>query len=129
MFLEGFRPILQIAMMNINQLQTWNTKERGTLLFLVYGKEKHYIGVCLTLDIVEEGDDPQKLMDSIVESAMGHVRLVQEKNLDDALLNRPAPQEYWDIYLAMLQEMQRMEQKTEPGGYIYTKPITPLVHA
>ena len=112
--------------MDISGAKVWNTKQEGTLEFLVYGKKNKFIGICLTLDIIEEGSDSQKLMDSIVESAMGHVRVVQSQNLDDALLNRPAPKEYWDIYSKVLKEMQ---EKTQPEGYVYTMPINPAIHA
>lgn len=112
--------------MSISKMKIWNTKKGGTLEFLVYGQGTSYIGVCLTLDIVEEGNDPKNLMESIVESATGHVKLVQSKNLNDALLNRPAPQEYWDVYNKILGELQK---KTQTDGFIYTMPIDTLIHA
>lgn len=83
--------------------KTWNTKEAGLLEFLVYPENGRFVGVCLTLDIVEEGGDPNRLMESIREAATGHVLLVVQKNLDDALLNRPAPNEYWQKYFEVLE--------------------------
>ena len=112
--------------MDIYRARIWNTKREGTLEFFVYGQGNKFIGVCLTLDIVEEGDDPQNLMNSIVESAMGHVSVVQSQKLDDSLLNRPAPKEYWDRYFNVLKKMQ---ENARPKGYIYTMPINPAVHA
>lgn len=106
--------------MGMPEMKVWNTKQKGTLEFLVYLEATKYVGVCLTLDIVEEGEDPKKLMESIVESAMGHVKLVQLKNLDDALLNRPAPQKYWKIYNKVLEELR---ENRPAGGYVYTMPI------
>jgi predicted RNase H-like HicB family nuclease len=112
--------------MNMSQVRVWNTKQSGTLEFLVFGKDKEFIGVCLTLDIVEDGDDPTKLMESIKEAAEGHVKLVQEKNLDDSLLNRLAPDEYWQLYYQVLDSLK---EKAEQNSFISTAPIRPLVHA
>ena len=66
--------------------------------FLVYKDSKTYVGVCLTLDIIEEGDDPVILMKSIVEAAEGYLDVVRKLNMSDDLLNRHAPKEYWDKY-------------------------------
>ncbi len=76
-----------------------NTKKRGIYELFVYPEKKgHYVGVCLTLNIVEEGPDPEDLIDSLAEAARGHVLAVIKEGLNDDLLNRPAPQEYWDKY-------------------------------
>ena len=40
-----------------------NTKKEGTIEFLVYKEGKTFVGVCLTFDIVEEGKNPEKLME------------------------------------------------------------------
>lgn len=79
----------------------WNTKKRGLVEFVVFQNKKrnHFVGVCLTFDIIEEGDDPESLMDSLTEAAKLHVEVVQKENLPDKLLNRYAPKRYWDKYL------------------------------
>lgn len=79
----------------------WNTKEKGLIEFVVFHdkKTKHFVGVCLTFDIVEEGDNPESLMNSLTEAAKLHVDVVQKENLSDELLNRYAPKKYWDKYL------------------------------
>lgn len=112
--------------MDMSKPRVWNTKQSGTLEFLVFGKGKNFIGVCLTLDIVEEGGDPSKLMESVKESAEAHVKLVQEKKLDDSLLNRPAPNEYWQLYYQVLDSLKG---KVERNSFISTMPIRPLAHA
>ena len=77
-------------------MRSKNTKEKGTMEFLVYKDGKTYVGVCLTLDIIEEGNDPATLMESIVEAAEGYLKVVRKLNMNDDLLNRHAPKEYWD---------------------------------
>lgn len=79
-----------------------NTKEKGVMEFLVYKEGDSFVGVCLTFDIVEEGNDPQKLMESIQEAAMGHLEVVQRLKMTDDLLNRYAPEEYWKKYFAAI---------------------------
>lgn len=87
------------------------------LEFLVFREGRQYVGVCLTLNIVEEGSNPVRLMESIVEAARGHVRLVIKKRLSDDLLNRPAPDKYWDRYLGALDEFAN---RTSKSGSAFT---------
>ena len=75
-----------------------NTKEKGTIECLVYKEGNAFVGVCLTFDIVEEGDNPTELMRSIKEAAELHLETVIRNNLTDELLNRYAPEEYWKKY-------------------------------
>ena len=83
-----------------------NTKEKGLIEFLVYpeGHGHQFIGVCLTFDIVEESTDPVQLMESIKEAAELHLEIVIKENMSDDLLNRYAPQKYWDKYFKALKE-------------------------
>ena len=39
-----------------------NTKENGTIEYIVYEEGKNFVGVCLTFDIVEEGENPTELL-------------------------------------------------------------------
>lgn len=76
-----------------------NTKESGEVNFIIF-KEKdndEYTAVCLDFDIVESGDDIEFLRKSIEEAAKMHIETVRGFGLDDALLNRHAPEAYWDV--------------------------------
>ena len=84
-----------------------NTKEQGIIECLVYKKEKTFVGVCLTFDIVEEGSNPTELMKSIKEAAELHLETVIRNNLTDELLNRYAPKEYWKKYFETAKEIER----------------------
>lgn len=85
-----------------------NTKESGIAHFLILEKAKPAIGeprftaVCLDFDIVESGDNQAALTESVLEAAKLHLQTVAEQNLSDDLLNRHAPQEYWDLYYSCL---------------------------
>ena len=83
-----------------------NTKEKGVIELLVYKEGKNYIGVCLTFDIVEEGNNPSELMKSIREAAELHLEVVIKNNLSDELLNRYAPEEYWSKYFETAKKLE-----------------------
>lgn len=70
--------------------------------FFYYKKGDKYIGVCLTFDIVEEGENLIELKKSLEEGAILHLRVVCKKNLSDDLLNRHAPIKYWERYFNRL---------------------------
>lgn len=103
--------------MNINR--PFNTKERGRIEYLTYKDEDKYVGVCLTFDIVEEGDDPIALMKSVEEASLLHLEAVIKENLSDNLLNRYAPEEYWDKYFSALERarQERLKQENEANGF------------
>jgi predicted RNase H-like HicB family nuclease len=81
-----------------------NTKEKGLVEFLVYPEGDTFVGVCLTFDIIEEGKNPALLMESIKEAAQLHLEVVLKENMSDDLLNRYAPEEYWDKYFVALRD-------------------------
>jgi predicted RNase H-like HicB family nuclease len=86
--------------MNIQRIK--NTKKEGVIEFLVYKDKAGYTGVCLTFDIVEQNNDPSKLMKSLKEAAELHLETVIKNNLSDDLLNRYTPKEYWNKYLPII---------------------------
>jgi predicted RNase H-like HicB family nuclease len=85
----------------------YNTKAAGVVEFLVYKEGKSFVGICLTFDIIEEGDDPEKIMSLIQEAAKLHLKVVREKNLPDELLNRHAEEKYWAIYFKAMEELRK----------------------
>lgn len=86
-----------------------NTKTQGLYEFFVYPEQGKFVGVCLTLDIVEEGENLQDVFNSLLKAAHGHVEMVIKSNLNDNLLNRPAPQAYWN----KLQEFKKQKTLAE----------------
>jgi len=82
----------------MNKMETFNTKRKGFIDFLIIKKEDGYLGVCLTFNIVQEGKDPVAITSSLREAAKLHLETVIEKDLPDTLLNRSAPAKYWKLY-------------------------------
>ena len=75
--------------------------------FLVYKEGDSYVGVCLTFDIVEEGSNPVAVMRSINEAARLHLEAVVKNDLPEELLNRYAPEEYWEKYFEAAKNIER----------------------
>ena len=86
-----------------------NTKTQGLYEFFVYPEQGRFVGVCLTLDIVEEGNNLHDVFNSLIKAAHGHVETVIKNGLNDSLLNRPAPKLYWK----KLQEFKKQKQLAE----------------
>lgn len=115
--------IMVMMKLDVRRLRVKNTKHRGLLEFLVYPEKDKYVGVCLTLDIVEEGSDPNRLIESLREAARGHVLLVLKKNLSDDLLNRPAPDEYWAKYFEALEALGSRNKPLKNPPYTFQTPL------
>ncbi|MBI5469879.1 type II toxin-antitoxin system HicB family antitoxin [Candidatus Kaiserbacteria bacterium] len=99
-----------------------NSKQSGTMEFLVYREDSKYVGVCLTFDIVEEGKDPVELMKSIKEAAELHLETVIKNNLPDDLLNRYAPDEYWQKYFEAARQIEH--RPTSRSGFLTISPYS-----
>ncbi len=56
-----------------------------------------FTGVCLDLDIVEEGHSTlQEAILSIEDAVFSHFQAAKKLKFPKELTNRPAPKEYWD---------------------------------
>lgn len=96
-----------------------NTKKRGVIEFFLYEEKGKYIGVCLTFDIVYEGQNPLEVMKNVEEAARLHLKVVCKKNLSDDLLNRYAPNEYWEKYFEFSkagQSQKELKSQKELGN-------------
>ncbi len=107
--------------------RTQNTKEAGTVEFLVYKEGPSYVGVCLTFDIVEENSNPIALMRSIKEAAGLHIETVRKNKLSDTLLNRYAPTEYWEKYFVALKNAALHSNKNT--DFLVASPYYPSLTA
>lgn len=100
-----------------------NTKEKGVIEFLVYKEAGAFVGVCLTFDIVEQGNNPIELMKSVREAAELHLETVIKNNMPDDLLNRYAPTEYWKKYFEAMKQLYNPSlSKTNNLGSLIVSP-------
>ena len=74
-----------------------NTKEKGLFRFVIFReKDNDYCAVCLDLNIIEYGKDPEKLRKSILEAAFSYLEAVRKEKLSDVFLNKLAPKKFWE---------------------------------
>jgi len=93
-----------------------NTKDKGLIELFVYPEKDRFIGVCLTFDIIEEGEDFLEVMKNLKEASLLHLKVIINKGLSDDLLNRYAPEEYWEKFFDYLNKLRQthvahLEQK------------------
>lgn len=84
-----------------------NTKDKGLIEFFVYPEKDRFIGVCLTFDIIEEGENFLDVMKNLKEASLLHLKVIINKGLPDDLLNRYAPEEYWGKYFDYLNQLRQ----------------------
>lgn len=59
-------------------------------------KDNTFTGVCLDLDIVEEGHASLEIAtESIKDAVASHLQAAKELGFPNELVNRPAPKKYW----------------------------------
>ena len=101
-----------------------NTKYDGVIRFFIYKEGSKYIGVCLDLDIVEEGRDIEKLKKSLSEAARGYVETIIKKEMDESLLNQHAPKKYWEKYRFYLKYLEREKLSQDGISHLHEASIS-----
>ncbi|MFH1046736.1 MAG: hypothetical protein V1738_00370 [Patescibacteria group bacterium] len=84
-----------------------NTKQLGMVTFFIYPHKSGYQGVCLELNIIEEGKDKDRVIELLDEHARSYIEYICKSGHSDDLLNRPAPKIYWkrfEKYVAKLSD-------------------------
>ena len=99
--------VLTYGYMIMNIQRPRNTKEQGLVECLVYKENDSFVGVCLTFDIVEEGNNPTEVMKSLKEAVELHLETVIRNNMSEELLNRYAPEEYWKKYFETVKGIEK----------------------
>lgn len=81
-----------------------NTKQNGFMRMVFFREEGLVYGVCLDFDIVVHGADLAQVQKDLIQISTDYIKTVVKNNLEDSLLNRHAPKEYWDKYEAIEKE-------------------------
>lgn len=92
--------------------RTHNTAQEGSATVLYYPQQGKYIGVCLELDIVDEDEDVTVLKHRMMDRVESYVRYVCENKKGEQLLNRPAPDKYWEKAKIYARAFQNIEQRS-----------------
>lgn len=88
-----------------------NTKQSGRVTVFAYQDKRKIIAVCLELDIVHEASTFEEARAGIIESVQGYIEAVYKGGFSDELLNRPAPQEYWNKFYQYLHFLEDQKAK------------------
>ncbi len=92
-----------------------NTYRQGSVTFYIYPEGKKFVGVCLELDIVEEADNLKSVEENLLDAVKTHLGGVIKNRLSEDLLNRPAPNEYWEKFFSYLKTIEHIrEDRKEP---------------
>lgn len=92
-----------------------NTYKKGRVTFFIFPQNDHLIGVCLELNIVVEGYSLRIVREELSDAVKTYVETIIENKLSETLLNRPAPQEYWQRFFESLKTMEKLKTiKTTP---------------
>lgn len=92
--------------MKSKNLRFSNTYESGsmTFLFLKNRENNNFLAVCLEFDLEAEAKSFIEAQEKIEGYAKLWLENVRENKLPEELLNKSAPQEYWDIANALEEE-------------------------
>ena len=115
-------------MIKMNIKRPWNTKKRGFAESVIFCKDGTWIAVCLTFDILEEGKSYEEVQKALTSAIELHIETIQKENLPDALLNRYAPDKYWDLYFKATAEKSKKKliggvAKNKTLPFFYTQPF------
>lgn len=88
-----------------------NIKHHGFAQIFFYPKGDRYVGVCLELDIVDDSKDFPELRERMVRNVAAYVSHVVGSGLDQSLLNRPAPKEYWEMFSNYINQIQKSSSR------------------
>ena len=85
-------------------------------------KDSSFTGVCLDLDIVEEGHvSLEETILSVNDAVLSHLQAAAKLNFPKELINRSAPKEYWNRLKEITKE--NVSQKSfEPFQFFTTQP-------
>ena len=92
-------------------------------------KDGSFTGVCLDLDIVEEGHASlEEAILSINDAILSHIQAAAKLDFPKELIDRSAPKEYWNKLKDITQE-GISKKELEPFQFFTTKPPSGLMYA
>jgi hypothetical protein len=84
------------------------------LRVIVYREDAFWLAHCLELDIVAEGETPQKAVRDLTDLCVLQIRTAIEES-DLTSIFRPAPAEIWKLFFT---SKKKKKTKLAPGGPI-----------
>lgn len=92
-------------------------------------KDGSFAGVCLDLDIVEEGHSTlEEAILSINDAILSHIQAAAKLNFPKELIDRAAPKKYWNKLKEVTQE-HTSKKNLQPFQFFTTQPPSGLMYA
>lgn len=96
-----------------------NTLKSGKVRYIIFREDDTWYGVALEFNIVEEGDNPRQVMESLFDAIKGYVETAQKLKMRPMPLNQKPDEEYqklWDK-LEKTKEKPAMPENIYNFGY------------
>ena len=102
--------------MQKKKLRFNNTYESGRVTFIIFKDKKidKFIGVCLEFDLEVEAETTSEAQNMVQDYAQLWLENVRKNKLSEELLNKSAPEEYWNLEKE-LEEQRKLKEKTIRG--------------
>jgi len=77
-----------------------NTLQKGRIRYIIFRdrKEDVWFGVGLEFNIIEEGEDPMVVMNSLLEATKGYLEAAKKMKLRPIILNQKSEKEYEELW-------------------------------
>lgn len=96
-----------------------NTLKNGSVRFIIFKEADTWYGVALEFNIVEEGDNPVKVMASLFEAIQGYVETARKLKMRPMPLNQESDKEYEQLW-NKLEEKKISPKPEEVYSFGYT---------
>lgn len=100
-----------------------NTINKGSVRYIIFKEDNTWYGVALEFNIVEDGDNPVKVMASLFDAIQGYVENARKLKMRPIPLNQKTEKEYEDLWDNL--EKRKMESTTKPEQ-VYTFGYAPF---
>ncbi len=100
-----------------------NTIKRGSVRYIIFKEDGTWYGSALEFNIVEEGDSPRKVMDSLFEAIQGYVETAQKLKMRPMPLNQKPEAEYEKLWEKLESEREKKDNYLLPKN-VYNFGIT-----
>lgn len=104
-----------------------NTLKSGSVRYIVFKEDDTWYGVALEFNIVVDGDNPRKVMDSLFEAIQGYVETAQKLKMRPMPLNQIPDPEYQRLWEKL--QKKRVEESSTPKNVYLFGSISPYAMA
>lgn len=96
-----------------------NTLQKGSVRYIIFKEADTWYGVALEFNIVEEGDNPVKVMASLFEAIRGYVETARKLKMRPMPLNQKSDKEYEQLW-NKLEEAKTLSKREEVFSFGHT---------